>query len=247
MGISYSVDTSDAAAVAMVRERPMSFKDSVEVCRHVKGMPVRDAIEALERVIDGEEPVPMKQHNSDVGHRSDLEGWDAGRFPEKATQGIVDALENAVANAEHQGHDPDELTVDHLAAHKVGESEGMMSRAMGRATPANTPLVDVEVVLSPPETTREPDEDDEETETATETSEPEPEATEDEADDDEDEPEADDEPEEAEDADDDGGADADDETDDEATADTEETDDEPEEAEAAEAAEADGDDEGGDA
>jgi len=159
MGISYSVDTSDAAAVAMVRERPMSFKDSVEVCRHAKGMPVRDAIDALERVIDGEEPVPMKQHNSDVGHRSDLEGWDAGRFPEKATQGIVDALENAVANAEHQGHDPDELTVDHLAAHKVGESEGMMSRAMGRATPANTPLVDVEVVLSPPETTREPDED----------------------------------------------------------------------------------------
>ena len=184
MGISYSVDTSDAAAVAMVRERPMSFKDSVEVCRHAKGMPVRDAIDALERVIDGEEPVPMKQHNSDVGHRSDLEGWDAGRFPEKATQGIVDALENAVANAEHQGHDPDELTVDHLAAHKVGESEGMMSRAMGRATPANTPLVDVEVVLSPPETTREPDEDDEETETATETatetSEPEPEAAEDE-------------------------------------------------------------------
>ena len=220
MGISYSVDTSDAAAVAMVRERPMSFKDSVEVCRHVKGMPVRDAIEALERVIDGEEPVPMKQHNSDVGHRSDLEGWDAGRFPEKATQGIVDALENAVANAEHQGHDPDELTVDHLAAHKVGESEGMMSRAMGRATPANTPLVDVEVVLSPPETTREPDEDDEATETATETSEPAPEAAGDEAEDDEHEPEVDD------------------ETDDEATADTDEE---------AEATEADGDDEGGDA
>jgi large subunit ribosomal protein L22 len=35
----------------------------------------------------------------------------------------------------------------HCAAHKVGESQGRKPRAMGRASPWNTPEVDVEIVV----------------------------------------------------------------------------------------------------
>jgi len=148
MGISYSVEVDEErTAKAMGRELSISKKDAVEVCREVKGMPLQEAREKLRSVADEETPIPRKRHNAGVGHRSDLEGWDAGSFPKKATEEILDVLYNAVSNAENQGYDPDEMTVQHIAAHKVGESRGMKPRAMGRATQWNGDLVDVEVVV----------------------------------------------------------------------------------------------------
>jgi large subunit ribosomal protein L22 len=148
MGISYSVEVDEErSAKAMGRELSVSKKDAVELCRHIKGLPFGDAWDTLRAVADGEEPVPLKKHNSGVGHRSDVDGWDAGRFPKKAAESLLDILYNAEANADNQGYDPDEMVVEHIAAHKVGESRGMKPRAMGRASEWNTDLIDVEVVL----------------------------------------------------------------------------------------------------
>ncbi|UPM42527.1 50S ribosomal protein L22 [Halocatena salina] len=149
MGISYSVDADpDTTAKAMLRERHMSHKHSKEIAREIKGMTAGDAIEYLEAVIAGEKSVPFKSHNSGVGHRKDIDGWDAGRYPEKATNAFLDLLENGVSNADHQGFDGEAMEIDHVAAHKVGESPGRQPRAFGRATEWNTPQVDVELVLS---------------------------------------------------------------------------------------------------
>jgi len=148
MGISYSVDADpDATAKAMLRERHMSHKHSKEIAREIKGMTAGDAVDYLEAVRDGEESVPFKSHNSGVGHRSDIEGWDAGRFPEKASEAFLDLLENGIANAEHGGFEGEEMEIAHVAAHKVGESQGRRPRAFGRASEWNTPEVDVELVL----------------------------------------------------------------------------------------------------
>jgi len=152
MGISYSVDVDpDRTAKAMLRERQVSHKHSKAIAREIKGRTAGDALDYLDSVIEGEQSVPFKSHNSGVGHRSDIEGWDAGRFPEKAAGAFVDLLENAVGNADHQGFDGESMTIAHVAAHKVGESEGRKPRAMGRASPWNTPEVDVELVLEQPE------------------------------------------------------------------------------------------------
>ncbi|MEF8853014.1 MAG: 50S ribosomal protein L22 [Haloarculaceae archaeon] len=148
MGISYSVDVDpDTTAKAMLRERQMSHKHSKALAREIKGMTASEAQEYLESVIAGERSVPFRQHNSGVGHRNDIEGWDAGRYPEKASEGFLDLLENAVGNAEHQGFDGENMTIKHVAAHKVGESQGRRPRAMGRASPWNSPEVDVELIL----------------------------------------------------------------------------------------------------
>lgn len=152
MGISYSVDADpETTAKAMLRERHMSHKHSKEIAREVKSMTVGDAREYLEAVIAGEQSVPFRSHNSGVGHRSDIDGWDAGRYPEKASNAFLDLLENVGANAEHAGFEPDSMAIKHIAAHKVGESEGRKPRAMGRATAWNTPEVDVEIVVEEPE------------------------------------------------------------------------------------------------
>ncbi|MFP4590597.1 MAG: 50S ribosomal protein L22 [Halobacteriales archaeon] len=148
MGIDYSVDADpDRSARAMLRERHMSHKHSVELARELRGKTVEEAVAYLEAVLDGERAVPFRRFNSGTGHRADLEGWDAGRYPEKATEAFLDLFENAINNAENQGFDADAMVVAHLAAHKVGEVRGIRPRAMGRATAWNTPEVDVELVL----------------------------------------------------------------------------------------------------
>ena len=152
MGISYSVDADpDTTAKAMLRERQMSHKHSKAIAREIKGMKAGDAVSYLDAVIEGEQSVPFKSHNSGVGHRKDIDGWDAGRFPEKASKAFQDLLENAIGNAEHQGFDGESMEIMHVAAHKVGESPGRKPRAMGRASAWNTMQVDVELILQEPE------------------------------------------------------------------------------------------------
>jgi len=148
MGISYSVDADpDTTAKAMLRERQMSHKHSKAIAREIKGKTAADAIAYLEDVIAENQSVPFKSHNSGVGHRNDIDGWDAGRYPEKASEAFLDLLENAVGNADHQGFDGESMEILHVAAHKVGEQQGRQPRAMGRASAWNSPQVDVELIL----------------------------------------------------------------------------------------------------
>jgi large subunit ribosomal protein L22 len=151
MGISYSVDADPATtAKAMLRERQMSFKHSKALAREIKGKTAGEAVEYLEAVINEEQSVPFRQHNSGVGHRNDIDGWDAGRYPQKASEAFLDLLENGIGNADHQGFDGESMAVMHVAAHKVGETQGRKPRAMGRASQWNTDEVDVELVLEEP-------------------------------------------------------------------------------------------------
>jgi large subunit ribosomal protein L22 len=152
MGISYSVEADpDTTAKAMLRERPISLKHSKAIARQLKGKSVTEAEEYLQSVIDGERSVPFKQHNSGVGHRADIDGWDAGRYPEKASEDFLKLLENGRNNATEQGFDGESMAIRHVAAHKVGEREGRKPRAFGRAGPWNTTLCDVELVLEEPD------------------------------------------------------------------------------------------------
>ena len=158
MGINYSVETDpEKHAKAMLRERPISLKHSKAIARAIKGKTVADAEEHLQQVIDGERSVPFKQHNTGVGHRSDIDGWDAGRYPEKASEEFLSLLENVSNNAEQQGFDADEMEIIHVAPHKVGERQGRKPRAFGRASQWNTPEVDVELVVAEPGETEEGD------------------------------------------------------------------------------------------
>ena len=152
MGISYSVETDpDTTAKGMLRERHMSHKHSKAIAREIKGKTAAEAREYLKAVVDGERSVPFKQHNSGVGHRDDIDGWDAGRYPEKASKDFLKLLSNVTNNAEQQGFDAGEMVIEHVAPHKVGESQGRKPRAMGRASAWNSTLCDVEVVVTEPD------------------------------------------------------------------------------------------------
>ena len=148
MGISYSVEADpETTAKGMLRDRPISLKHSKAIARAIKGMTVGEAEAYLAAVIEGERSVPFKQHNSGVGHRSDIDGWDAGRYPEKASEDFLKLLENVGNNADEQGFDGEEMEIKHVAAHKVGERPGRKPRAFGRADSWNTTICDVELII----------------------------------------------------------------------------------------------------
>jgi large subunit ribosomal protein L22 len=152
MGINYSVEVDpDTTAKAMLRERSISLKHSKAVAREIKGLSVADAEAYLESVIEGEQSVPFRQHNSGVGHRSDIDGWDAGRYPENASEDFLKLLANVRNNASEQGFAADEMVIVHVAPHKVDERRGRQPRAFGRADPWNTTLCDVELIVQEPD------------------------------------------------------------------------------------------------
>ena len=148
MGINYSVEADpETTAKGMLRDRPISLKHSKAISRAIKGKTVTEAEAYLEAVINEERSVPFKQHNSGVGHRSDIEGWDAGRYPEKASKDFLKLIENVRNNADEQGFEGSEMVIKHVAAHKTGERPGRKPRAFGRADPWNTTLCDVELII----------------------------------------------------------------------------------------------------
>jgi large subunit ribosomal protein L22 len=155
MGINYSVEADpETTARGMLRDRPISLKHSKAVSRAIKGKTVAEAETYLEAVVNEERSVPFKQHNSGVGHRSDIDGWDAGRYPEKASKDFLKLLENVRNNADEQGFEGSEMVIKHVAAHKTGERPGRKPRAFGRADPWNTTLCDVELIIEESEVER---------------------------------------------------------------------------------------------
>ncbi len=143
---SYAPKDETRAAKAMGYEMPISFKHAVEICRYIKGRTVEEAKKILEEVIELKRPIPFKKHKKKVPHRSGLDGWYAGRFPQKAAKFILGVLKNLEANAEYKGLDLDKLVIVHAQAKKGRVIKRYMPRAFGRATPRFQYLTTVEFV-----------------------------------------------------------------------------------------------------
>ncbi|VUT23476.1 MAG: 50S ribosomal protein L22P [Candidatus Methanolliviera sp. GoM_asphalt] len=143
----YSINADPVHGTASYgRELPISQKHSMEICREIKGMNVDTAKSYLKDVISLKNPVPFKKHNKKVAHRK-MEGWDAGKFPEKAASGILKLLENAEKNAEYKGLNSDEIVIKHITASKGRQMKGFYPRAMGRTTPKRKITTNIEMIL----------------------------------------------------------------------------------------------------
>ncbi|MEM2926267.1 MAG: 50S ribosomal protein L22 [Candidatus Bathyarchaeia archaeon] len=137
----------DKTAIASGRDLRISPKHAMEVCRAIRGMMLDEAKEYLQKVIDGKAPVPYRRHKKKVGHRHELQGWYAGRYPRKASKEILKLLEGAEANAEFKGLNPERLRILHASSQKGRKIRNYIPRAFGRATPYFRELTHVEIAL----------------------------------------------------------------------------------------------------
>ena len=138
---------TEKTARAQGHELHVSPKHCVEICRTLRGKSIAEAKTQLEAIIRKKQAVPFKRHNSGIGHRAGIRGWDAGRYPEKAAREILKLLNGAEANAEYKGLDTDQMGIVHILARRGRVIEGRMPRAMGRATAKNTDTVTIEMTL----------------------------------------------------------------------------------------------------
>ncbi|MFB6182860.1 MAG: uL22 family ribosomal protein, partial [Candidatus Nanohaloarchaea archaeon] len=74
----------------------------------------------LEKVIEKELAVPYTKYDSDVGHRS---GGKKGRYPEKAAKEVLEVLQQAVSNAEHEGLHKNQLEIQKFITNQGRELE----------------------------------------------------------------------------------------------------------------------------
>ena len=145
-GYSLKMD-GEKLARAKANELPCSPKHSIEICRFIKGKNTKKAIAYLEDVIALKKAIPFKRFNMDVAHKRGLEGWDAGRYPVKASEYFVKLLQSVERNAEYSGLDTEKLEIVVASANRGRRQRGIFPRAMGRATPKYAESVNVEIVV----------------------------------------------------------------------------------------------------
>ena len=143
MPYSIKVD-GEKYAKAFGRDLPLSIKDSVNLCRALKGMKLDDAKDFLEDVINKRRPVPYFRYLDSISHRR---GIGPGRYPVKEAKHILKVIENAEANAEDKELDTDNLYIMHIAAHKARMYKRYVPRAQGRSVEIRRERVHIEVIL----------------------------------------------------------------------------------------------------
>jgi large subunit ribosomal protein L22 len=146
--VEYAVQYDPATtAKAMAYEINVSPKHCIEILRQIRGMSTVRAKTFLQNVIDKKESVPFKRFARNVGHKRHQSGWGSGRYPVKASKEILKLVKHAEANAEYKGLEPENMAIVHATSKKGRVIQGVMPRAMGRATAWNIETVTVEIVL----------------------------------------------------------------------------------------------------
>ena len=143
----YSIQTDpDRSAKASAREIDVSPKAAREVCKKIKGMTIHQCIEYLENVIDKKVAVPFKRYKKDVGHKSSVIWWGAGRYPVKAASEILKVVKNLENNAENNQLQLDKCRITHAVTLQGSRQQGIFQRAQGRSTPKMRQFVHIELV-----------------------------------------------------------------------------------------------------
>lgn len=145
----YSVTELDPERTvkASGRELRISHKSAREICKTIKGMKLNQAKRFLRNVIEKREAVPFRRFTKKQAHRGGLQRAYAGKYPVKAARQILKILQNAEANADFKGLDPENMRIIHASAYPGMKLKRYMPRAFGRASPKFETTTHVEIAL----------------------------------------------------------------------------------------------------
>jgi large subunit ribosomal protein L22 len=146
IGYSMQIEGENLAR-AKANEVSVSPKHCMEIARFIRGMKADAALEYLEAVVAKKKAIPFKHFNMDVAHKRGLEGWDAGRYPVKASGEFITLIKAAEKNGEYAGLDTAKLVIVHVQANRGRSMRSVFPRAMGRATPKVRETVNLELIL----------------------------------------------------------------------------------------------------
>ena len=105
----------------------------MEIARFIRNKKTGEVVSYLEEVIAEKKAIPFRRFNRKVAHKRGLSGWDAGRYPRKASKAYLRLIHSVTKNAEYLGLDTERLEIIHVAANRGRGFEGVFPREMGRA------------------------------------------------------------------------------------------------------------------
>ncbi len=119
-------------AKAMMKNRPVSLKYSLELMAKIKGQRVDKSMAYIQRIINHEEFLPLRTYKKKMGHRKGetKHMTKVGRYPTRVMNTFLDLLNSVKANADYKGLDSDNLLITHMFASQ-GFSR-MSSQSQGR-------------------------------------------------------------------------------------------------------------------
>jgi large subunit ribosomal protein L22 len=141
---NYSARINEHRARAVGLLLPISTKQSVEICKFIRGKKVQKAINMLSEVIDMKKPVPFNQFANGAGHKH---GIGPGKYPVKACNEILKLVKLVESNAQHKGLNTSGLEIVHICAKK-----GPKSWHYGRQSRIAMKRTHVEIVVEEKET-----------------------------------------------------------------------------------------------
>ncbi|MEK6827740.1 MAG: 50S ribosomal protein L22 [Nanoarchaeota archaeon] len=117
-GYTFRAYSQEHMARAIGMALPVSFKQSVEICRFIGNKNVNDAKKMLQNVVEKKSAIPFKRYNWDLGHKKKM---GPGRYPQKASKEFIKLIEDVEANAQFKGLNTSNLVIAHVSAHKSGK------------------------------------------------------------------------------------------------------------------------------
>jgi len=115
----YSVTINEHRARAVGLLMPISTKQSIEICRLIRGKNIQKAKKILNEAKDMKKPIPYTRFTEGAGHKH---GIGPGKYPVKACNEILRLVNLVEANAQHKGLDTSSLEIIHICAKKGPKS-----------------------------------------------------------------------------------------------------------------------------
>jgi large subunit ribosomal protein L22 len=116
---NYSFKVGENTAQAVGMNLPISTKQSIEICKFIRGKSLDKAKKMLEDTVKKKIAVPFTRFNRDMGHKKKI---GPGRYPMKACIKILSIVESAEANGQFKGLATTNMIVKHASAQRAAKN-----------------------------------------------------------------------------------------------------------------------------
>ncbi|GMI07460.1 hypothetical protein TrLO_g7605 [Triparma laevis f. longispina] len=127
------------------------FKHCREITHHIHGMSTTKAKKFMNDVLLFKSAVPFTKYTGGIGHHAQGKQVNAPgnacRWPQKATQVVLDLVKNAEANAESKSMDGENLVISHIQCNRAPGGRRRTYRAHGRIGPYMSQPAHIEMIL----------------------------------------------------------------------------------------------------
>ena len=127
----------------------VSYKNTYETARNIKGMGLFQARKYLEDVIEKKRCVPYHKYTGCIGRTPQAKEWkkSQGRWPQKSAKVVLGLLKNAESNAEFKNLDTENLIITHVVVNRARQGRRRTYRAHGRMNAYMSSPCHVQMIL----------------------------------------------------------------------------------------------------